>query len=99
MIDPYLTETITWRRSAGLDRWGTPLPPPPDTQVKALVEWETRLVYNLAGEQVVSAGRISVKAEPSHQDNFVVDGVEHAILSIAPMRAFGVLSHYEVSVQ
>lgn len=98
MIDPYLTETITWRQSAGLDQWGTPLTPT-DTPVKALVEWETRLVFNLAGEEVVSAGLISVKRKPSHADNYVVDGVEHAILAIAEKRVFGVLSHYEVAVQ
>jgi len=102
-----MTDDITVIRYGGHDTWGDEL----ETEtapVKGRIEYKTRLVMNLSGEQVISSASIllpeSIDGELFrdliHEDMLKFDGVEHAIIRINTPKAFGnfFVFKYEVFV-
>jgi hypothetical protein len=98
MIDIYMTDPVTLKRLVSKDQWNEPI-----YELVALmgrVDWKTRLVRNLKGEQVVSMGTVTLPrslAAVSHEDRVIIDGVEHAIIAIQKMADFE-FSHWEIYV-
>jgi len=70
MIESYLTETVT---AAGTESAGA-----------ARVDSRTRVVRNVAGEQVVSSARalLSVATTITHEHKVRVSGVDRAVLAV-----------------
>lgn len=64
------------------------------------VERKTRLVRNLRGEQVASAARVYLSAAvtPNHETLIVIDGVDHSIIALRPVKSFSRLSHWECDI-
>jgi hypothetical protein len=96
MIDIYMTDPLTLKHLVSRDEWGEPT-----YELVALmgrVDWKTRLVRDLKGEQVVSMGLVTLPrsvAEVTHEDRIIVDGIEHAIIVIQKMADFE-FSHWEL---
>jgi len=94
MISAYLVDDITIIKYGGEDSWGEPLAPA-EINVKGKIIYKTRLISNMAGEEVVtSIGLVSsamvylLDRELTHEDRIKFDGVEHVILRIDKPKAF-----------
>ena len=63
--------------------WNEPIDPTEET-VKGYVEWKTKLVRNLAGEEVVSSGNVLIPIDTTvnHIDKLKINSVEYPILTI-----------------
>jgi len=107
MSGAYDVDEITIVRYGGYDSWNEPLAST-DIKVKGKIEYKTRLVRNLEGEEVVSSAKILLPEtiddvlgrDLTHEDVLKFDGVEHAILSINKPKAFSsfFVFKYEVFV-
>lgn len=97
MIDVYLKDTVSIVTPAEADKFGDPVGDDTVASVNARVNWKTKLVRNFAGEEVVAAGTVLLKASPDHAAQIRIDDVDHAILAIAEKKHFSV-SHYEVAI-
>jgi len=99
MIQAYCTDEITIWKSNGYDSWNEPLSGTAIT-VKGHVDWKTRLVRNIKGEQVVSTVMIYLprKIERAaylgralaHEDRVQIGGENfiRAIITIQTPKAF-----------
>ena len=106
MISAYMIDDVTIIRHGGLDSWNEPLATT-DIDVKGKIDYRTRLVRNLAGEEVISPATVyfndSIEAAAflgralTHEDRLRFDGIEHSILSIVRPKAFS-WYHYEVAI-
>jgi len=106
MLNAYSVDVLVITQSQDHDDWGEPLPEL-SVNVRGYVEWKTRLVRNLAGEEVTSTIKISISkrrldamlARPlSHEDRInSINGaaIDRAILAIHQPKAFS-MPHYEV---
>lgn len=91
----YMVDDITIVKHGGYDIWKQPLASS-DVAVKGKLEYKTKLVKDMEGEEVVSPATIllpeSVDAELSreltHEDMLKFDGKEHTILAIETPKAF-----------
>jgi len=107
MSNAYMTDDITIIRYGEYDSWNQPLATK-NVAVKGRIEYKTRLVMNLSGEEVVSSASIlfpeSIDGELFrdliHEDMLIFDGVEHAIIRINTPKAFSsfFVFKYEVFV-
>jgi len=103
----YMVDDITIIRYAGYDSWNEPLATTP-FDVKGKIEYKTRLVRNLEGEEVVSSATVlfpeSIDVDLGrsliHEDRLEFDGVEHTIIGIGKPKAFSsfFIFKYEVFV-
>jgi hypothetical protein len=105
MIGAYLVDDISIKYLTVLDQWNVPTYS--TVPVKARVEWQTRLIKNAIGEQVVSASLMAAGAlvylagdivAPTNADRIIIDGVEHVIMRVDKKTDFSV-SHYEIWIQ
>jgi len=95
MISAYCVDDITVVRYGGYDSWNQPLATT-DVDVKGKIEYKTRLVRDLEGEEVVSSAMVrfpeSIDTDLGraliHEDMLKFGGVEHAILRIDKPKAF-----------
>lgn len=103
MISAYCIDDVTIIRSGGYDSWNEPLAPT-EIHVKGKIEYKTKLISSLKGEQVVAGTRGATMASAmvrfpesidadlgrdlSHEDRLKFDGAEHAILKIDKPKAF-----------
>lgn len=105
MISSYAVDKITIVKWNGNDKWGEPIAKDNIT-VRGYVEWKTRLVKNIKGEDVISMVRVYLQMKRTdkalgralrHEDRLTVDGMERAIIAIAEPKSFS-CPHYEVDL-
>lgn len=87
MIGAYLKDTVTIVRHGTRDQYGTESGTTNEA-VKGFLQWKTRLVLNLQGEEVLSSASVLMRydATLTHEDKIIVGGVEHPILAIELVR-------------
>lgn len=89
MISAYLRDPLTIVRHGARDQWGSE---GATTSEAALgyIEWSTRLVRNIKGEEVASSANIllAYDATLTHEDRILIDGVEHSIITIQRVKDF-----------
>ena len=97
MLNAYSTEPITIVRDVGRDEHGTPITPTTE-KIKGNITWKTRLVRNLAGEEVVSRGFIETTYDGTidHKDRIRINSVNYPILSLEPIKSF--TTHYGLRI-
>ena len=103
----YMTDDISIIRYGGYDSWNQPLATK-NIAVKGRIEYKTRLMMNLSGEEVVSSASIllpesidtKIFRDLIHEDILKFDGVEHAVIRINTPKAFSsfFVFKYEVFV-
>ena len=105
MINAYVVDPITIVRSGGYDSWGEPLASA-NILTNGKIEYKTRMVRNLEGEEVVSSAMVYLHEintvvllarDLTHEDMLTFDGVKHAIIRVDKPKAFS-NPHYEVYV-
>ncbi len=89
MIAAYLTDSIKIIRRGTLDEYGEP-GTATEVDVKGLVEWGTKKVRDVNGEEAVSSASVLMEYDSALtvQDAIEISGVEHPILSIDRLRDF-----------
>lgn len=87
MINAYMQDTITVSQVT-YDQWGKATKS--NTTVKGRIEFRTKLVRNLQGEQVVSSAKVylSTISGLGHEDKITYDGKEYSILNIEHVKDF-----------
>ncbi|MHA1225233.1 MAG: hypothetical protein ACTSPV_00655 [Candidatus Hodarchaeales archaeon] len=92
MLRAYCVDSIIIVRHQGEDSWGEPLTPI-EIKVKGYVDWETHLIRNIAGEQVVSRGTVTIIYDESltHQDFIKINGTQYAILDVRQIKDFSIV--------
>ena len=104
-INAYCVDEVTILKWNGADENNEPLSGDIIT-VKGYVEWKTRLVRNIKGEEVASTVTIMMPKkidtelgrELVHEDRLIVGGsFERAIIAITQPKAFS-FPHYEVAL-
>jgi len=97
MISAYLVDSIIIMKSGGVDEWGEPLPPT-ETSVKGRIEYKTKLIRDIAGEEVVSSAMVYFEdRDLDHEDKLKFNDVEHVILRIDKPKACST-PHLEVYI-
>jgi len=108
MINAYMVDPLTIIKWMGQDDWGEPLSGAM-VEVKGYVEYKTRLVRNVQGEQVVSSVTVMLPKKIDgagylgralcHEDRIQIGGEDfnRAIIAIHTPKAFSG-PHYEVSL-
>lgn len=97
VIDTYLTDAVGILTPAPVDKFGEPAGEATFASTKARVNWTTKLVRNFAGEQVIAAGTVWLAHKPEHTDRIRIDGVDHAILSIAEKKSWNTV-YFEAAI-
>jgi len=91
MLKVYSVDDIIIVRAAvpPYDEWNNPNPPTLEP-VSGYVERKTKLVRNLAGEEVLSSGHmlLSYDGTIDHNDKLRIDGKDYPILSIEKGKDF-----------
>lgn len=105
MITSYAVDRITVVKWNGYDEWNQPNATTSHV-VRGYVEWKTRLVRDIKGEEIISPIRVYLPMRKTdrlvgraltHEDQLIVDGRQRSILSIDEPKAFD-HPHYEVSL-
>jgi len=106
MINAYMVDPITVIKWNGNDNWGEPLSGSL-IDVRGYVEWKTRLVRNVQGEEVVSSVTVMLPKKIDraiylgralcHEDRIQInaESFNRAIIAIHTPKAFSG-PHYEV---
>ena len=106
MINAYMVDPIAIIKWTGEDTWGEPLSGTM-VEVKGYVEWKTRLVRNVRGEEVVSNVTVMLPKKIDrvaylgralcHEDRIQIDSesFNRAIIAIHTPKAFSG-PHYEI---
>jgi len=91
VIGAYLKDVITVVRHGARDQYGTE-GATTDELMRGYIEWKTRLVLNIKGEEVLSSAGVLMRYDPTltHEDKITIGGVEHLILAIELVRDFSV---------
>lgn len=89
MIESYLDkDAVTHKKSNGFDQWNEP-EATTDATIDARVIYETRLIRDRNGEQVVSSMQVIVEDQTiGHDDKITVDGTDYDILRIQKLKDF-----------
>ena len=107
-IDAYMVDDLTILMWNGEDTWGEPLSGTM-VEVKGYIEWKTRLVRNVLGEEVTSSVTIMLPKKIDkaaylgralcHEDRIWIGGesFDRAIIVIGTPKAFS-RPHYEVAL-
>ena len=104
MIEAYCVDPLTICKWSGVDEWNEPISGS-EIEVKGYIEYKTRLVKDIKGEDVASSVTIKLSKKIdnllgrvlSHNDMIQLDGeaFQRAIVNIAQPKAFS-NPHYEV---
>lgn len=97
MINAYLTDDL-WTVKAPdppFDEYNKPNPPVV-AAVKGFIDWKSRIVRNLEGEEVTSQASVLLKLDPDlgHEDKLRIydptrdENIDHAIIAIHPAKGF-----------
>ena len=103
MTSSYFVDTVIIIKWAGVDSYNEPNPTTPYT-VKGKIEYKTRLLSGLSGQQVTAGSKGAVISsvtvllgesidevlgrELQHEDRIKFNSIEHAILKIDRPKAF-----------
>ena len=95
MIRAYLTDPVVILRHGARDAFNQAAAPTREASL-AYLEWGTRLIRNVEGEQVVAAGRALMEFDATlgHEDKIEVEGVSHSILRIERAKDFSDVGMY-----
>jgi hypothetical protein len=87
MLKVYMTDDITIK-TITYDQWGSPSTS--SATAKGRFEFKTKLVRNIAGEQVVSSANVMLPADTviGHQDKITYVGKDYSILTIELKKDF-----------
>ena len=87
MIGCYMNDSITISQVT-YDQWGKITKS--STSVKGRIEFRTKLMRNLQGEQVVSSAKVylSLITSLGHEDKITYNGKEYSILGIEEKKDF-----------
>jgi len=108
MINVYLVDPLTIVKWNGNDTWNEPLSASL-IDVKGYIEWKTKLVRNLQGEEVVSSVTVMLPKKIDkaaylgralcHEDRIQIgsEDFDRAIIEIKTPKAFSG-GHYEVNL-
>ena len=108
MINAYMVDPLTIIKWMGQDDWGEPLSGTM-VEVKGYVEYKTRLVQNVQGEDVVTSATVMLPKKIDgvaylgralcHEDRILIDGesASRAIIAIGTPKAFSG-PHYMVAL-
>ena len=90
MIDPYLVDTVVVVKKPATDKFGSEIAPPEEISTRARVDYETRAMKDVAGNEVVSTANVYLGyRELSHEDRLRFDGEDHGIIRISKVKSFG----------
>lgn len=108
MSGAYDTDEIIIIQKGGFDSWNEPIAAP-DIKVKGKIEYKTKLVRDLKGEEVISSAQIylpesidiALQRDLTHTDKLKFDGVKHSIINMSKPKAFSnyFVFKYEVYVK
>jgi len=91
MLEAYSVDDITIIRvpDPAYTEWNEPIAPTEEA-VTGYVEWETKLVRDFAGEEVVSRGHVILTYDGAinHKDKIKINGDEYVIVALEPMKDF-----------
>ena len=89
MINAYLRDPVTIVRHAALDSYNERAASTLDP-IMGYVEWGTRLVRNLQGEEVAAAARVMIRydATITHDDKVQIGTLDYTILRIEEIKDF-----------
>jgi len=89
MLNVYSVDNIIIVRDAGYDKWNKPKPVTTET-VSGYLEWKTKLVRNLAGEEVISRGNFLLTYDGTidHKDKLRINGIDYPILALELAKDF-----------
>jgi len=90
MIRAYLVDSITILRWQGDDMHNEPVAAAVEVNINGYVNWKTRLIRDINGEEVVSSGSayILYNENLTHKDRLKIDGVEYAIITVKQLKDF-----------
>lgn len=97
-MNAYLIDPVTLRRFVSRDDWNKPTYT--NVALMGRVEWQTKLVRDFKGEEVISAALVyldNTVSSVTNMDRIILDGVDHAILRIDKRTDFSI-SHWEIWV-
>lgn len=91
MIGAYLKDNFIVLRHGTKDQYGSE-GPGTEEPAKGLIEWKTRLMRSIQGEEVLSQASVlmAYDATLTHEDRLKLSGVEYPILAIEVLRDFAV---------
>jgi hypothetical protein len=89
MIRAYLVDSITILRWNDDDKWNEDNARI-EVNINGYVDWKTRLIRDINGEEVVSSGSAYILYDENltHKDRLKIDGVEYAIITVKPLKDF-----------
>ncbi len=91
MLDAYSVDSIHIVRAPipAYDEWNKPNPSTLEP-VSGYLEWKTKLVRNLAGEEVISRGNFLLAYDGTidHLDKLRISGVDYPIFMLEPAKDF-----------
>lgn len=89
MIGSYMVDALTIVRHAARDQWNEEGTPTLELTT-GYIEWGTKLIRDLQGDQVVAAGRVWLEYDSTltHEDKLRIDSVDHVILKIETQKDF-----------
>jgi len=89
MIGAYLTDPVAIVK-AGVPDTFNERPDPVVTPTMGYIEWKSKLIRNVKGEEVVSSGSVLMRfdATLSHADKIRIGDVDYSILRIQVLKDF-----------
>ena len=86
----YLTDTVIHIKNRVSDEWNSFTPT--QTTVPARIDYETKLIKDVKGNEVVSSIQITFDGDYDikHADLIVIDDIKNAIIKIIKPKAFSV---------
>lgn len=89
MIGSYMVDPVTIVRHAAPDTFNETGAPTLELTT-GYIQWGSKLIRNVQGEQVVAAARVWLEhdATLNHEDKIRIDGVDHPILQIETPKDF-----------
>ena len=91
MLKVYSVDDIIIVRAADspYDEWNNPNDPTLEP-VSGYLEWKTKMVRNLAGEEVISRGNLLLAYDKTidHNDKLRINSIDYPILALEPAKDF-----------
>lgn len=100
MINAYAVDSFSILRFVSRDQWNNPTFE--TVSVKGYIQWNNKLIRNLAGEEIVSIAKILIpnfacQFALSLEDFVVIDGIKHSIARVDKRKDFS-RTHWELYI-